>query len=220
MVNVKPYILQSLSELAAQRPPRGQEIVHFTESLAATVIEEYSRPGDLVLDPFAGFGTTLAVAERLGRRALGVELLPERVDQIRRRLTTPDSVVQGDARQLDQLLTEQVALCLTSPPYMTANDHPENPLEAYEEDTGNYPTYLGEIGQVFGHVAALMKPGGYVVINVANIVSDQVMTPLAWDVARIVSKRLTLRQETYLCWDRQPPDITGDYCLVLQKLGD
>ncbi len=214
---MKPFLLQSLSELAAQRPPHGQEIVHFTESLAETVIEEYSEPGDLVLDPFAGFGTTLVVAERLGRRALGVELLPERVEQMRARLTAPEAVVCGDARRLDQLVTEPVALCLTSPPYMTVNDHPENPLEAYETDTGDYPTYLREIGEVFGQVAALMRPGGYVVVNVANIVSDDVMTPLAWDIARVISKQLTLRQETYLCWNRQPPGISGDYCLVLQR---
>ncbi|MEP6666110.1 MAG: DNA methyltransferase [Nocardioidaceae bacterium] len=214
---MKPFILQSLSELAAQRPPHGQEIVHFTESLAEAVIEEYSDPGDLVLDPFAGFGTTLVVAERLGRRALGVELLPERVDQIRERLAIPESIVSGDARKLDQLLTEQVALCLTSPPYMTVNDHPENPLEAYQTDTGDYPTYLREIGEVFGHVARSLRPGGYAVINVANIVSDQVLTPLAWDVARIVAKHLTLRQESFLCWDRQPSGISGDYCMVFQQ---
>src|ERR687885_726923 len=47
---------------------------------------ELTGAGDLVLDPFAGYGTTLVVAARLGRRALGVELLPERAALIRRRL--------------------------------------------------------------------------------------------------------------------------------------
>jgi DNA modification methylase len=37
-------------------------------------IEHYSEPGDLLLDPMAGTGTTLVAALRLGRRALGVEL--------------------------------------------------------------------------------------------------------------------------------------------------
>jgi DNA modification methylase len=42
------------------------------------VIERYSRPGDWVLDPFCGFGTTLVVAERLGREPLGFENLTGR----------------------------------------------------------------------------------------------------------------------------------------------
>ena len=43
------------------------------EGLLARVILSSSRPGDLVLDPFCGTGTTGAVAKRLGRRFLGIE---------------------------------------------------------------------------------------------------------------------------------------------------
>ncbi len=216
--SVQPFIVQTLAELVAQRPPDGQEIVHFTESLAALVIEEYSSPHDLLLDPFAGFGTTLVVAERLGRRAIGVELMDERAAQIRARVGETISVVSGDARTLGSLVTAQVNLCFTSPPYMTANDHPENPLEAYEQNDGYYPSYLADIGAVFEQVAALLCPGGYAVLNVANTRSHGLMTPLAWDIARVVSQSLVLRQESFICWDRQPPGITGDYCLVFQRV--
>jgi len=43
------------------------------EALLARVILASSRPDDLVLDPFAGTGTSGAVAKRLGRRFLGIE---------------------------------------------------------------------------------------------------------------------------------------------------
>src|SRR5438034_9127881 len=43
------------------------------EALLARVILAASRPGDLVLDPFLGSGTTGAVAKRLGRRFIGIE---------------------------------------------------------------------------------------------------------------------------------------------------
>lgn len=76
----------SRAELRGQRPRGVTEDVHFTESLATVVIQEYSKPGDMVLDPFAGFGTTPWVAVRMGRCAVAVELLDERASFIRQRL--------------------------------------------------------------------------------------------------------------------------------------
>jgi site-specific DNA-methyltransferase (adenine-specific) len=47
------------------------------EKLVAKLILASSRPGDLVFDPFLGSGTTAAVARKLGRRFLGIELVEE-----------------------------------------------------------------------------------------------------------------------------------------------
>lgn len=44
-----------------------------TERLLQRVLESASRPGDLVLDPFAGSGTSLAVAHKLGRDWIGCD---------------------------------------------------------------------------------------------------------------------------------------------------
>lgn len=44
------------------------------EKLIAKLVLASSRPGDIVLDPFAGSGTTCVVAKKLGRHYLGVEL--------------------------------------------------------------------------------------------------------------------------------------------------
>ena len=44
------------------------------EALLERIVCACSRPGDVVLDPFAGSGTTLAAAARQGRRWIGVEL--------------------------------------------------------------------------------------------------------------------------------------------------
>ena len=56
------------------------------EPVLERIVRVSSRPGDLVLDPFAGSGTTLAAAKRLGRRWLGVELSEEYAERARRRL--------------------------------------------------------------------------------------------------------------------------------------
>lgn len=56
------------------------------EAVLERIIRVASNPNDLVLDPFAGSGTTLAVAKRLGRRFLGIELSEQYSDGIRKRL--------------------------------------------------------------------------------------------------------------------------------------
>ena len=54
--------------------------------LAHRCIKITSRPGDLVLDPYAGSGTTLVAARDLNRMWIGVELRPEFVNMMERRL--------------------------------------------------------------------------------------------------------------------------------------
>ncbi len=56
------------------------------EALLARIIMASSNPGDVVLDPFVGSGTTAAVAKRLGRRYVGIDLSPEYVKRTKDRL--------------------------------------------------------------------------------------------------------------------------------------
>jgi DNA modification methylase len=208
----------SASELARERVGAAEEDVHFPQALVRAVVEEYTSPGDVVLDPFAGFGTTLVVCEQMGRSAVGIELLSERVAVIRERLDGKATVIEGDARRLDELALGLFDLCLTSPPYMSALDHPSNPLTGYTTVDGHYPTYLAELTQVFAAVAMLLRPRGHLVINAANIRNGDVVTPLAWDITHGVAAHLSLRAETYLQWDQPPDWMSGDYCLVFQKV--
>lgn len=55
-------------------------------SLARRCVSITSRPGSVVLDPYAGSGTTLLAAQELGRTWVGVELKPEFADLIERRM--------------------------------------------------------------------------------------------------------------------------------------
>jgi DNA modification methylase len=65
---------------------RGSHFATFPPKLVEPLILAGSRKGDVVLDPFAGSGTTLAVAGRLGRRFIGFELNPEYGRMIQRRV--------------------------------------------------------------------------------------------------------------------------------------
>lgn len=70
------------------------------ERLLGRIIEACSSPGETVLDPFGGSGTTLVVAKKLERRFLGFELSPEYCRQIEERLDAAApgaALVGGDA---------------------------------------------------------------------------------------------------------------------------
>jgi DNA modification methylase len=67
-------------------------------TLLQHLIAASSRPGDTILDPFLGSGTTAAAAETLGRRWIGIELNPTYLELARRRLQTPPAPLTRRAR--------------------------------------------------------------------------------------------------------------------------
>jgi DNA modification methylase len=215
----EPLLLRA-ADLVAERPAGTADDIHFTKALAASVIGHASQPGDLVLDPFVGYGTTVTVAERMGRRAIGVELVAEHLEIARSRSSGRARLILGDARELSQLVSEPVDLVLTSPPYMAGRNHPQNPLAGYATHDGDYGTYLRELGSIFGQVAMLLRQGGQLVVNVGNVVSaDGTVTPLASDMAGVIDQHVPLLGVTTLRWDVPPAGLDGDYLLWFARPG-
>lgn len=54
--------------------------------LMQALVRDYSKPGDLVVDPFCGWGSTLIAAHALGRRSIGIDVDPEAIAESRRRI--------------------------------------------------------------------------------------------------------------------------------------
>ena len=107
----------------------GAHPARMAPDLAAALIHDYTQPGDLVLDPLAGIGTTLVEAIHAGRHALGVEVEPGWVALGRANIalarrqggTGHGRILRGDATRLPRGVPRevrgQVSLVLTSPPY-------------------------------------------------------------------------------------------------------
>ena len=67
----------------------SSKMVHPTEKpvgLLANLISSVTKPGDLILDPFAGSGSTLVAAKKTGRRFIGIELDDEYFSTAQRRI--------------------------------------------------------------------------------------------------------------------------------------
>jgi DNA modification methylase len=70
------------------QPQRGGIEGHpapYSVEFAASLCEPYSKPNEVVYDPFLGSGTTLIAAERLGRKCYGCEIEPRYADVVIRR---------------------------------------------------------------------------------------------------------------------------------------
>ncbi|GAB2709548.1 TRM11 family SAM-dependent methyltransferase [Nocardia thraciensis] len=156
-------------------------------------VQAYTQPGDLVLDPMCGIGTTLVEALHLGRRAVGVEYETQWAELARTNLglardagiTLDAAVYHGDARKLPTLLPDElrgrVDLVITSPPYgdsthghvrMKAGEgvHKRDHRYGSVLDRGNLANVgLGRLLSGFTRIltgaAEFLAPGGHVVIT-------------------------------------------------------
>ena len=79
----------------ATEPFRGAHYATMPTEIARRCILAGSRKGDTVFDPFAGAGTTLLVADRLGRDAVGLELGQENIDLAWRRIKADAPMFHG-----------------------------------------------------------------------------------------------------------------------------
>ncbi|CRK57602.1 hypothetical protein [Alloactinosynnema sp. L-07] len=163
-------------------------------AVAAHAIAHYTRPGELVLDPMCGIGTTLVEALHLGRRAVGVEYEPHWVDVARANLQLARDtgieqdgrVFHGDARQIAALLPAeyvgQAALVVTSPPYGPSTHGqvavaPGVGIQKYHHlygntlDRGNlanigHHRLLAGFTRILSGLVPYLKPGGHIAITI------------------------------------------------------
>jgi adenine-specific DNA-methyltransferase len=113
------------------------------------LLQRYTKPNEMVVDCFAGSGTTLDVARDLGRRALGYDVHPTRKD-----------IFRVDARKLPPELTEKVDFVFIDPPYSTHLDYGPDPRDIGKLDAAG-TEYYPAMEQVFREIHRLLKPGKY-----------------------------------------------------------
>ena len=214
---MKTYLHLELSHPKPLPPAFQAYDVRYPQSLVEHFLQEYTRPGDTVLDPFAGFGTTLIVAERLGRVPFGVEITPEKVAFVRTQLSQPENLLQGDARLLGELDLPAIDFSITSPPYTSLDDR-DDPFTDYQSLSRGYSAYLRDLRGVYGQLRGKMKPAGIVILEVSNIKRNGRVTPLAWDVAHEISQVLRFEGEVVICWDQYGYGYDHSYCLVYSAL--
>jgi tRNA G10 N-methylase Trm11 len=135
-------------------------------SIARYLIATYTHPGDLLLDPMAGIGTTVIEAVHLHRDGLGVEYEPRWARLAEANLehakaqgaTGHGRIVQGDARALPDLLPTdlrgQAALVVTSPPYGPST-------HGHVREYGGRGGRVAKVNHTYGHDRRNLAAAGH-----------------------------------------------------------
>jgi len=189
----------------------------FTESIVEIFLKEFTKEGDIVFDPFAGFGTTLRVAERMKRVGYGTEYDEKRVNYTKSILVNPQRLIFGDALKISEYnIIPQIDFSITSPLYVHKED--ENPFKTKRFEKTDYEQYLQDMKSVYQQIKNKMKEGGKVVVEVSNLKRKGVVTTLAWDIAKTISEILFFEGEIVIgSKERNGLGYDHSYALVFRK---
>jgi DNA modification methylase len=105
---VRPSLSRTLVSFQANKGRPVHRWYKYKEAFSATLVEQLlaarAKPGDTLLDPFAGSGTALFVARELGLMAEGIELLPIGQEIIAAKLCAEDALGREDIEVLRRWL--------------------------------------------------------------------------------------------------------------------
>ena len=163
----------------------------FVAQVPRNAILRFTKPYELVLDPFVGYGTTLVECLRLGRHGIGVEVEPRVAEVARRRISEEPNpygvrveVVVGDSRVVDfrRLLEErgfrEADLVVAHPPYHDIVKYGDSPANLC--NAPSVGEFLRGYGEVLDNVLRVLKPGGYYVLVVGDKYEDGEWVPLGF----------------------------------------
>lgn len=202
----------------------------FPIALPTQCIKLFTHEGELILDPFAGIGTTLLAAQDLNRNAVGFDLKEEYIEVTKSRLAqsrllnnTQQIEIKDDARNISNYLSEEtIALVVTSPPYSRFLDKPRLnksmrgnlrnnkhylTVQQYSQDPKDIGTlepitFSKELAQIFKGILPLLRPKAHCVIDINDLWWENKRIPThVYIVEEMLKVGYDLRN--IMIWDRR-----------------
>lgn len=233
------------SDLKEERTVTKETAAHpatFSPTMISEFIRFFTKEGQIVLDPFAGIGSTLVACDRTGRKGIGIELNKKYAKIAKMR--TKQEVIIDDARNISKMNLFTIDYSITSPPYWNIlhrstrdfkkrreENNYDTKYSGEQADLGNiegYNQFIEEIFKIYQQIYLILKNKGYITIIVKNVKKQGKLYPLAWDLAKRLSELYVLKDEKIWIQDkvRLAPygypyawvsNIIHHYCLILQK---
>ncbi len=178
-------------------PKRGDWATHeakwrgnWSPYIPRNILLRYSQEGDLVLDQFAGSGTTLVEAKLLNRDVIGVDVNAVALDRCKEKTDFEHEGADGkvylrkaDARNLDFIPDESIDLVCTHPPYADIIKYSED----IEEDLSHCKVkdFLLEMEKVAVESYRVPKKDKFYAILMGDTRQKGHMVPMSFDVMEI-----------------------------------
>jgi len=217
----------------------------YSPTMIEGFINFFTKEGQTVLDPFCGIGSTLVAAKRTNRVGYGIELNKKYYDLILKRVPEfKENIFLDSSENISSIELPEIDFCISSPPYwdvLNRSTHDFSKKRSSkgldvnysdkDDDLGNiedYDEFCDRLAGIYKDLYPKMKKGGYVVIIVKNIKKGGILYPLAWDLARLLRDKYTLKDEKIWIQDKVglapygypyswTSNILHHYCIILRK---
>jgi DNA modification methylase len=202
----------------------------FPVGLPAKCIKLFTHEGELVVDPFAGIGTTLLAAQDLNRNCVGFDLKQEYIEVAKGRLSQNNLLnnskqvfIHDDARNMPKYLNENtVSLVVTSPPYSRFLGKPKLnksmrgdlrnnkhylTIQQYSQDPNDIGTLLPvefakELAKIYENILPFLKKRAHCVIDINDLWWENKRYPThAYIIEEMMKVGYELRN--VIIWDRR-----------------
>ena len=188
-------------KLPSVAPQKAREEIYTKSSIkhpakmkpvwAQAMIQKYSKPGDIILDPMAGVGTTGVEASRLGRDVILVDFEKQWCNHARKNVELLErsgqkigkvEIHQGDARNIK--IKKKADVIMFSPPYghtgmggQKRKDKTTDQYVEYSKDLDNIgmktgTKYFEDMNEVYSSCYRVLKNKGIMVVNTKNRVEQ------------------------------------------------
>ncbi|WP_064580206.1 TRM11 family SAM-dependent methyltransferase [Streptobacillus moniliformis] len=178
-------------------PKRGDWATHdakwrgnWSSYIPRNLLLRYSKENDLVLDQFAGGGTTLVEAKLLNRDIIGVDINEVSLERGREKVNFEHEgsngkvyIHKGDARNLDFISDESIDFICTHPPYANIIQYSDN----IEEDLSHLkiPQFLEEMKKVAFESYRVLKNDKFCAVLMGDTRIKGYMQPMSFEVMKI-----------------------------------
>ena len=178
-------------------PNRGNWATHdakwrgnWSPYIPRNILLRYSEENDLVLDQFAGGGTTLVEAKLLNRNIIGADINDVALERCREKIDFDHEgangkvqLCKGDARNLDFIEDESIDLICTHPPYADIIQYSED----IEEDLSHLKVkdFLEEMKKVAVESYRVLKKDKFCAVLMGDTRQKGYMIPMSFDVMKI-----------------------------------
>jgi len=174
---------------------------NFAPQVPRNVMLNYSKEGDLVLDPMVGGGTTLIEARLLNRNAIGYDVNPNAVNITSERIrfeakgNTKQIVKLGNAQKLPEK-NNSVDLIIAHPPYANIVKYSDGKNPDDLSSIPSLPKFLDALDVAVQEMYRVLKPGNYCAILIGDTRKGQHFVPLSHFVLeRCLRSGFVLKEE-------------------------